>query len=807
MSNSPSSALHSIFSDYTEPDIVKAQFTLSPTRIYTLEFDQNISMSELKSMIQKAAHLHSNHFRLFSNQVEYTECNDEIFESLFPGQKIVPFSLVLQKSEDLDETELLLHMNCLCDIHIDKFLLYYCFTCGQSICCDCFSNGIHHGHQIQDKCFYLLPSKFLVDKLFQNWSKDPYEEYKYVEDQTLVELRTNINKMIFDKLFETLKNIQNKITNVIEKYHYKNYQSFDIIRNSIRDIKVYCIKLLDELKEKMNIKDIINNEQIFLDFDKAYKKLGKLQNTNFTYRYSSYIEFNQIIPGLIINMVNKINEKIFSNLNQIMNDQLFENILTQINIKSVKSFDINEIDKEIKSHIKNNYDEFTQKRLTMNYTYEHYENSHNDNNQKGRKTLGPNIISTHLNLGFNNNIYNSELHFDLFNLGKKIYNIIYDPYENNIVINTQNGLLNIIYSITNINNNKLYDIKKDYESDIIVINFFYKKAKEKLNLDTYKLIKQKELKLLKLIEEINEYADKVKIILHKRDNSTEEINLSQLKNIITGSEIKKQKFYHSTRGYLITEYGIEECIFEESNYFKHKIKDQMPSLFKNEESIKKGSFFINTIIDNSIDRNKCDILFMVDSTGSMSPYLKATIDNCVKIVENINRNYNSKKQLKYGAIFYRDPFDQPSITHSVYNLTSNKTEFQNSIKDETTRGGGGPEDWNGAYEIAINKINWTNNSNKIVIHIADAGAHGVEFTPGDSYPEEGPKLINNIKKIAQLGLKIIAFSIKTGALNSFKKFMDIYRQNNGFSFCLFDNLMNIDDFSNNIEETIKFYID
>ena len=234
----------------------------------------------------------------------------------------------------------------------------------------------------------------------------------------------------------------------------------------------------------------------------------------------------------------------------------------------------------------------------------------------------------------------------------------------------------------------------------------------------------------------------------------------------------------------------------------------MPSLFKNEELIKKGSFFINTINDESIDKNKCDILFLVDSTGSMKSYLKATIDNCVKIVENINKNYNSKKQLKYGAIFYRDPIDEPSEKHSVFDLSSNKTEFQNSIKNEIAEGGGdGPEDWNGAYEIAINKINWTKNSNKIVIHMADADAHGVEFSPEDTHPEEGPKFINTIKKIAQLGLKIIGFSIESDALNSFKKFMDIYNKNNGFSFCIFDNLMNIDDFSNNIEETIKFYID
>ena len=790
---------NSIYSEHKEPNIVKAKFILSPTRIYELEFDQNISMSELKLMIQKAAHLRSKNFRLFSNGEEYSKFNDETFESIFHEQKFVVFSLELNNSEYLDETELLLQMNCLCQIHIDKFLLYYCFTCGQSICCDCFTNGIHKGHKIQDKCFYLLSSKFLVDKLFENWSEKPYEEYKYSEDQTLAELRININNMIFDKLFEILKNIQYKISNVIEQYHYKYEQSFGIIRNSTRDIKVYCIKLLDDLKEKMNIKDIINNEQIFLDFDEAYKKLGKLQNDNFRYIYSTYTEFNQVIPGLIKNMVNEINQKITSSLNQIVNDQNFDYILTQINMRTIKSFEKIEIDKEILSHIKNNYDDYTQKRLTMNYKFDNYDKFiHNFeiveiHSKNGRKTLWPD----------NSNVFNN----NILNLAKKIYNIIYDPYEKDIDIKIQNDILNASYIILDSYNNKLYDIKKDSGSEKTVINYLYKNAKGKLNLNSYKLIKQIELDLLKIVEAIHGYDEKVKIIFHKRDNSTEAITLSQLKEIIGGSEIKKQKFYHSTRGYLLTEYGIEEGTFEESKFFTNNIKYQMPSLFKNEDAIKKGSFFINTIHDESIDKNKCDILFMVDSTGSMRSYLKATIDNCVKIVENINKKYNSRKQLKYGAIFYRDPFDNASITHSVFDLTTNKTEFQNSIKNEIAHGGGGPEDWNGAYEIAINKINWTNRSNKIVIHMGDAGGHGKEFSPEDNYPEEGPKFVDTIKKIAQLGLKIIAFSIESRGLNSFKKFMEIYKQNNGFSFCLVDNLMNINDFSNNIEETINFFID
>ena len=495
-----------------------------------------------------------------------------------------------------------------------------------------------------------MPSKFLVDKLFEDVINNPYEKYKYFEDQTLAELRININKLIFDKLFETLKNIQNKISNLIEQYHYQNFQSFDIIRNSIRDIKVYYIQLLDDLKEKMNIKDIVNNEQIFLDFDKAYKTLEKFKNEKFQYNYSSYTEYNQIIPGLIKDMINEINEKILYNLNQIVNDQSFENILTQINMRTFKNIDKSEIDRKIKSHIKNNYDDFTQKRLTINYIYDNYEKKFNEkfqilntNNKEGRKTVGPdNIISVHLNNISSTEFNNKNYETNILNIGKKIYNIIYNLYEKVIEIKTQNDILNTSYIMKDSYNHKLYDIKNDYESGKTVINYLYKDAKEKLTLDSYKLIKQIELEILKLIEEVGGYDEKIKIIFHKKDNSSEEINLSHFKNIIAGSEIRKQKFYHSTRGYLLTEFGIEECKFEESNFFKHKIKAQMPSLFKNEELIKKGSFFINTINDESIDKNKCDILFIVDSTGSMKSYLKATIDNCVKIVENINRNIIQK---------------------------------------------------------------------------------------------------------------------------------------------------------------------
>ena len=192
-----------------DPAIRKAKFILPNERIYTLDFDHNIQMQELKIMIQKAAHLKRRSFRLFSNGDEYTQYNAEIFSSLFPNQNLVIFNLQLgEDEENYNQNELILQMNSPCNIHVDKFLMYFCFTCNTSICSDCFTSGAHKNHLIQDKCFYLLPSKYLVDKIFENWSKKPFEDFKISVD--LSELKQKLNSVMFQELFNMLKKVHKR---------------------------------------------------------------------------------------------------------------------------------------------------------------------------------------------------------------------------------------------------------------------------------------------------------------------------------------------------------------------------------------------------------------------------------------------------------------------------------------------------------------------------------------------------------------------------------------------------------------------
>ena len=327
--------------DYTtEPNIRKAKFILSNTHIYTLDFDYNIQMRELKLLIQKAAHLKKNGFRLFSNGVEYTQYNDEIFVSLFPNQQLVVFTLEKTNIEFGEENELLLELNTPCPEHIDKFLLYYCFNCGTSICSNCFTYGKHKGHLIQDKCFYLLPSKYLVQKMFEGISQKPYEDYTIEKD--LSNIKITINNQ-FEDLFKKLKEIQNKCNLLLDSYNNVNISSLKNIRESVRDIKLSAIRELDKLKNEINIKQILNDNQIFLDFDTSFKELANLYKEKFNKNIIIFKELNYEVSISITSFITNICDNLRLCLNNALDNQKFNNMNIQINQKLIQPLDQNEI--------------------------------------------------------------------------------------------------------------------------------------------------------------------------------------------------------------------------------------------------------------------------------------------------------------------------------------------------------------------------------------------------------------------------------------------------------------------------------
>jgi len=70
-------------------------------------------------------------------------------------------------------------------------------------------------------------------------------------------------------------------------------------------------------------------------------------------------------------------------------------------------------------------------------------------------------------------------------------------------------------------------------------------------------------------------------------------------------------------------------------------------------------------------------------------------------------------------------------------------------------------------------MNWRKGI-KLIIHIADAGAHGEEFTKGDIFINEGPKLTSLIQQCAKNKINIIGFKINEEPAQSFEKITEIY---------------------------------
>ena len=194
------------------------------------------------------------------------------------------------------------------------------------------------------------------------------------------------------------------------------------------------------------------------------------------------------------------------------------------------------------------------------------------------------------------------------------------------------------------------------------------------------------------------------------------------------------------------------------------------------------------------NRNKeLDIIYMIDSTSSMHSWIKGVKEKCLEILNKLNENPKVKSyDIRFGGVFYRDPVDCPDDKHdyqplgTVFDL-KNKMDIifpdvkgaHGVVKVKGVYGGGDiPEDWYGAYDLALSeKMGWRESSHKIIIHIADAGAHTLRFSEidkrhNDLIYENG--LVELIKKCAERKINIFGFQIEKYPKQSFSECKAIY---------------------------------
>lgn len=136
----------------------------------------------------------------------------------------------------------------------------------------------------------------------------------------------------------------------------------------------------------------------------------------------------------------------------------------------------------------------------------------------------------------------------------------------------------------------------------------------------------------------------------------------------------------------------------------------------------KGMEEVNIAINQSDNRlNKLEIMFVIDTTGSMGDelnYLKGEIKDVISKVKVANPTTD----VTVALLFYRDKGDE--YVTRYFNFTSNIDNVKTNISNQSANGGGDyPEAVHTALSEAVSKQWSSGNSTKLIIHVLDAPPH------------------------------------------------------------------------------------
>ncbi len=121
-----------------------------------------------------------------------------------------------------------------------------------------------------------------------------------------------------------------------------------------------------------------------------------------------------------------------------------------------------------------------------------------------------------------------------------------------------------------------------------------------------------------------------------------------------------------------------------------------------------------------------DLVFVVDNTGSMGPYINTVKTEIVQIIRTIVKEELCHR-LRLGLVSYRDhPPQEESFVVRKYDLTDDVSQIEKNVLEMDASGGGdGPEAVADAL-AALNKMQFHLNAAKVAILVGDAPPHGVE---------------------------------------------------------------------------------
>jgi Mg-chelatase subunit ChlD len=121
-----------------------------------------------------------------------------------------------------------------------------------------------------------------------------------------------------------------------------------------------------------------------------------------------------------------------------------------------------------------------------------------------------------------------------------------------------------------------------------------------------------------------------------------------------------------------------------------------------------------------------DVAFIVDTTGSMGPFIQAAREHMVTLLRRVTADSQMPIDLRVAIVEYRDhpPQDMSFVTRE-YAFTDELASVQKVIAKLAPNGGGDePEAVFDGIEASAHRLEWRPHSRRMAILIGDARPHG-----------------------------------------------------------------------------------
>ena len=311
--------------------IKKIITTIDDDKSYSIDVDETICFREFKKILAGAAHLLKNGFRIYHEQQEYTnDYDDNTIQEMFPNLDPIPLRIISNKDVYEFEDELIsvrFNINVPCQVHVGKFKMMYCFTCNKSICMDCLGED-HRNHQVVEKADYLAPAQLLMNSIFSNSAlyRADSRLSKYMDS---VNFRSNLKLNVFDNLRKMINDLEIKFASCLEYFSTCEDETEKNTNENLELLRKFCIECFIKLKNDINTKGIIIDDEIFLTLYRKLKEIEKYKTEIFEENKMKYEKLNTLLAPFT-QQVEVISEQLKTTFNTLLNKDIYENFKNEV---------------------------------------------------------------------------------------------------------------------------------------------------------------------------------------------------------------------------------------------------------------------------------------------------------------------------------------------------------------------------------------------------------------------------------------------------------------------------------------------